>query len=236
MTTVNTQNNPIAPLVGSRDADAVIIGSQQDTTNLVNYQIEKISTSDVLNLNSGSVALRGGNLISVSRTTLKIILESRTKYRARTKSQFGAWGDWVNFTTRDKRYASPHAITALTDDTDSTAATQGNKLVGSSTLIPQGGSRRIVVTNNAKATEQDVARRGKNELAPRKWGPVIVTNTDTVYNDGQLQSIRTTNSKANTINVPVVFYARGAKVINVPAGKNARIRYTNRGAIVNTIG
>lgn len=237
MTTVNTQDNPVAPIVGAKDADAVIISSQQNTTNLVNYQIEKISTSDVYSLNSDS-ASKGGNLISITRTTLKIILESRTKFRVRTKSQFGAWSVWVNFTTRDKKYSSPHAITTLTDDTDSSAQTQGRKTLSGGSTIPQGGNRVIVVTNNAKSTEWDNARRGKNEKAPRKWGAATVTNTDTVYNGGQLQAldILTADNKHSTVDVPVVNIPTGAKVINVPRGKNARIRYTDRGATINTIG
>lgn len=237
MATVDIQNNPIAPIVGARDADAVLITSQQDTVNLVSYQIEKISTADSINIDSSMNSSAGGNIVSVSRTTLKIILESRMDYRVRTREQFGAWSAWVNFTTRDKRYQSPDAITSLTDDTDSSAQTQGTKVV-SGNNVAQGGSRVIAVANNAKATERDNAGRG-NERAARNWGPVTVTNTDTIYNDGQLQRTGTAtlrNGDRVSIQSPIAFTNRGATVVNVPAGQGMRIVYTNRGATINTIG
>ncbi|KKK53307.1 hypothetical protein LCGC14_3096100, partial [marine sediment metagenome] len=100
--------------------------------------------------------------------------------------QFGSYGAWVNFTTRDKRYQSPEAISQLTDDTDSTAQTQGFKNPGDgSGLIPQGGNRTIVVTNNAKATETDDAAAVYN--TPRNWGNTTVINADIIFADGQLQ-------------------------------------------------
>lgn len=229
MATVNTQDNPVVVMQGAKDSDITIISSQITSDELVEYQIEKIATGEVLTFDNRMNGKRGGNLVAVNKTELRIILEFRTKYRARAKSQFGDWSAWVNFTTRDKRYQSPHAITQLTDDTDATAQTQGHKIVNGE-YVAQGGSRTIVVTNNARATEQDDARRGYN--LRRAWGPVTVTNTDTVFNDGQLQTIRTPGG--GTANVPVVDTLTGAKVINVPAGKNARIRYTNRGATVNS--
>lgn len=247
MATVNVQANPESAIAGTRESNAVIITSEitvpGDGGTLVNYQIEKISTSEVYNIDSLGTGFdrdhesEGGNIVDVTQKWLKIILEFRTNFRVRTKHQFGDWGAWVNFKTRDKRYQSPHAITSLTDDTDSTAQTQGTKLVGGSTLVPQGGNRVIVVTNGSKATEVDNVGRS-NERAPRRWGAVTVTNTDTVFNDGQLQNVDTINKlgKHETVDLPVVFTPTGAKVINVPTGKNARIRFTNRGAIVNTIG
>ena len=234
MATVNIQDNPVAPIVGARDADAVIIASQQSTANLVTYQIEKISTGDVYNIDNAMDSQKGGNIISVTRSTLKIILESRTRYRVRTQSQFGAWSPWVNFKTRDKRYQSPDAITLLSDDSDSSSQTQGTKIVNG-IRVSQGGNRTIAVANNAKATAHDNGQTG-GELAPRRWGSVTVTNIDTVYNDGQLQSV------GNGVRTPVYIHthltntAKGATVINVPSGKNSRIQYTDRGATINTIG
>lgn len=237
MATVDIQNNPIVPIVGARDADGVIIQSEEVSVNIVTYQIEKISTGDVINVDSTMNSSAGGNIISVNRSTLKIILESRTKYRVRVIEQFGAWSVWVNFTTRDKRYQSPDAITSLTDDTDSTAQTQGTKIVNGN-IVAQGGSRTIVVTNNAKATEVD-NNAPNNELASRSWGPTTVINTDTIYNDGQLLPTGTDtlpNGEQVSIRHPVAFTDRGATVVNIPAGQNARVTYTDRGATIDTRG
>jgi len=230
MATVNLQNNPDVAIAGTRDADAVIIASDVfDADNLTNYQIENITTGEVINIDSNQAAIEGGNVVDVTKTWLKIILEPRTKYRVRAKTQFDVFtqGDWVNFTTRDKRYQSPEAITQLTDDTDSTAQTQGTKVLSGGGVIAQGGSRTIVVTNNAKAIETDNAAANYN--TSRNWGAATVHNTDTIFADGQLQT--STEGKA----VPVLFTDRGATVVNVPEGLNAPITYTNRGATVNTI-
>jgi len=232
MASVNLQSNPDTAIAGTRDADAVIITSDIVTSNLVNYQIEKITSGDVYNINSDGTGIEGGNVVDVTKTWLKIILESRTKYRVRTKAQFGSWGAWVNFTTRDKRYQSPEAVTQLTDDTDSTAQTQGTKIGPGGVPIAQGGSRTIVVTNNAKATEVDNDPAAYN--VARNWGPVTVTNNDTVFNDGQLQNSTAGIAAGRNLLVPVTFTAEGATVINVPSGRNASIVYTNRGATITT--
>lgn len=237
MATVNLQNNPDTAIAGSRDADAVIITSEiSAVNNLVNYQIENITTAVVININSDGTETEGGNVVDVNKIALKIILEFRTKYRVRTKHQFGNWGSWVNFTTRDKQYQSPEAITQLTDDTDATAQTQGFKTPPSGPLIAQGGSRTIVVTNNSKATETDDSAVGYN--VARNWGNTTVINTDTIFGDGQLQRTGTvTIQDGSQVSVlaPVQFTARGATVVNVPEGINAPIKFTNRGATVNTI-
>ncbi len=243
MAIVNIQENPMSSLAGTRDMDAVIIQSERVTSRIVTYQIENIATTNVINIdsrmNDQSVE---GNLVSVNSAVLKIILEFRTRYRVRTRQQTavmaqpGEWDAWVNFTTRDKRYQSPDAITTLTDDTDSTAQTQGTKLNAQGQSIAQGGNRTIVVTNNSKATEVDNDRA--NELQPRTWGPVTVVNTDTVFNDGQLQPtgrVRLENGLQVFVNSPIAYTDRGATVINVPAGENAPIRYTNRGATITTV-
>lgn len=238
MATVDIQNNPVVPIVGARDADGVIIQSEEVSVNIVMYQIEKIATGDVINVDSTMNSSAGGNIISVNRSTLKIILEPRTKYRVRVIEQFGSWSAWVNFTTRDKRYQSPDAITSLTDDTDSTAQTQGTKINSQGQSIAQGGSRTIVVTNGAKATEVD-NDAPNNELASRSWGPTTVINTDTIYNDGQLQAAGTDTLPTGeqvSIRVPVAFTDRGATVVNIPEGQNARVTYTNRGATIDTRG
>lgn len=230
MTIVNIQDNPVVPVVGTLDSDAVIIESQQDTTSIVNYQIENIRTQDIITVNSRMNENAGGDIVSVNARTLKIILEFRTKYRVRTKTQFGSFGAWVNFTTRAKRYQSPDAITQLADDTDSTAQTQGNKLVGSSTLHPQGGSRTIRVTNNGKASVNI-----HQTLSATKRG-ASVTNSDTVYSDGQLQNVGNGVATPVYIHTRLTNTTRGATVVNVPRNKNHRIVFTNRGATVNTIG
>jgi len=227
MTTVNLQNNPDIPITGSRDADAVIITSEIVDANLTEYQIEKIVTGDVYSINSDGTGWEGSNVVDVTKAWLKIILESRTKYRVRTRAQHDAWGPWVNFTTRDKRYQSPGAISDLTTDADSSAQTQGTKVDGNGHNVVQGGNRTIVVTNNAKAIETDNAAAGYNQ--PRNWGAATIHNTDTIFNDGQLQT--STEGKQ----VPVLFTDRGATVVNVPAGQNASITFTDAGATVNTV-
>lgn len=222
MTTVNTQDNPVTPAVGSRDSDAVVITSQQPNTgNIILYQIENIATGARINIDSRMNDLKGGNLVFVDAVKLKIILESRTKYRVRTKHQFGPFGLWANFTTRDKRYQSPDAITDLTDNTDLTAKTSG-KGVGTGRTAR---GREIVVSNGAKAevtihTRLDSIRKGAR-----------VVNSDTIFADGQLQPTGTVNGMA--IRAPVAFTNRGATVVNLQAGKNRRIRFTNRGATID---
>lgn len=233
MATVNLQTNPDVAIAGTRDADAVIITSEiSAVNNLVNYQIENITTADVININSDGTGTEGGNVVDVTKVRLKIILEFRTKYRVRTKHQFGSFGAWVNFTTRDKRYQSPESVTQLTDDTDSTAQTQGFK----NGNIPQGGSRTIVVTNNAKATETEDTAVGYN--VARTWGNTTVINADTIFGDGQLQPtgvVKIQDGSNVNVQAPVQFTNRGATVINVPEGLDAPIKFTNRGATVTTI-
>lgn len=253
MAIVNIQANPDVAIAGTRDADAVLItsdiaaktgarpgaaGGGVPANVLVNYQIENIATQAVVNINSNGTGSEGGNVVDVNATTLKIILDFRTDYRVRTKSQFDVdWGAWVNFTTRDKRYQSPHAITQLTDDTDSTAQTQGFKNPGDGgPLVAQGGSRTIVVTNSAKATETDDAAAAYN--TSRNWGNTTVINADTIFGSGQLQPtgrVRLQDNSEIFVQAPVAFTDRGATVVNVPEGVNAPIVFTNRGATVTTI-
>lgn len=230
MAIVDIQENPVSSFAGSRDADAVIIRSTIVTNRLVTYQIEKLVSGELITINSAMNGNSGGNLVSVDSEVLKIILESRTKYRVRARAQLpgggaGAYEGWTNFTTRDKRYQSPDAITKLTDNTDSTAATIG-----------RSRRRTIVVTNNAKATEVDNSAAAYN--VARNWGSVTVTNSDTIFNDGQLQPtgrVRLESGRRVLVQSPVAFTNEGATVINVPAGRNAPIRYTNRGATITTI-
>jgi len=230
MTTVNIQDNPVVAIQGAKDSDATIITSEEmDGDSLVMYEVEKISTGEVLTFDNLFNSKRGGNLVSVNKTELRIILEFRTKYRARAKTQFGAWSAWVNFTTRNKRYQSPHAITQLTDDSDASAQTQGTKVNPTGGVIAQGGNRTIVVTNNAKAVETEDTVVAYNQ--PRTWGTTTVVNSDTVFNDGQLQE--GIDRSFGNRDVPVLFTDEGATVINVPIGQNSRIRYTNRGATID---
>ena len=218
MASVNIQDNPSIGPVGSKDADATIItsGISTNTTSttddgfFVYYQIENINTGELIVINSNMNSQHGGNIVSVNAATLKIILKSRTKYRVRTKREYQSYGTWVNFKTRDKRYQSPDMITQLSDDTDSTNPSNI-------------GHKTIVVTNAAKAVEVDNTPAAYN--TDRTWGPVTVTNSDTVYNDVQLY-------RGN----PIVYTNAGATVINVPAGKNSPVQYTNAGAIITTNG
>ncbi len=233
MATVNIQNNPLIVHVGTKHAEATLVTSQISAgTTLVQYQIEKISSGEVLNFDSRTDAsCCKGTVVAARKDALGVILESRTKYRARARAQFGAYSAWVNFTTRDKRYSTPHAITQLTDDADASAQTQGIKIVGNA-RIAQGGRRTIVVTNNASATETDNGRASYN--APRKWGPTTVVNLDKVHNDVTLQSrgkqndSEGTSSFLGTAQVPVRFTNAGATIV-----VDNTIKYTNRGATIN---
>ncbi|MHA2279540.1 MAG: hypothetical protein ACXAC5_01425 [Promethearchaeota archaeon] len=226
MATVNIQENPAIGPQGTRDGDAVVITSEIVTDNLVYYEIENITTAEIITINDAMSTQEGGNIVDVTKAQLKIILPFRTDFRVRTRAQDGSFGAYVNFKTRDKRYQSPEAVTQLTDDTDSSAQTQGTKVDSGGHLVAQGGSRTIVVTNNAKAAETDDSPAGYNQA--RNWGPATVHNTDTIYNDGQLQT------STEGIAVPVLFTDRGATVVNVPVGQDAPIVFTDRGATVTT--
>lgn len=217
-TTINIQENPIVVMAGTKDADCAIISSGfASTTFRTTYQIVKRSTAEEYNVDTrDATILTNGNIRALNTAELRIILESRTKYRVRTRNAaetntpLGAWSSWVNFTTRDKRYQSPEAITQLTDDTDRTA--------GSS---EHDQNRRINITNNSKATVSTTTR-----------GATVI-NSDTVYNGGQLQR-RTGESNANAPHHAVIDTVTGATVVNVPDGENRRIIYTRRGATITT--
>lgn len=222
MSNINVQANPIPTVAGVRDSDAVIITPGAVTAHgeeHISYQIEKVVTGDRYRIWSSMTAIEGGNVINVSRTSLKIILESRTKYRVRVKGQEeDNYTGWVSFTTRDKRYQTPDAIYSLTDDSDSTAETEP----------AHGGlNRTIVVTNNSYATEQENVSVAYGET--RQWGPVTVINTDPIYNGMSLQR----EPGRNRIR-PVAYGGRGATVTNVPDGQNNRVIYTDRGATIRT--
>lgn len=199
MTLIDIQDNPVVAKQGTRLSDATIIESEIVTSNTVHYQIEDRSNGVQINVNSTSDVSNTANVIAVSSTRLKVILKERTKYKVRVKDGNGSWGSWVNFKTRDRRYQSPDNITQLTDNSDSTAGTTKSG-------VSNGGNRRIVVTNNAKA-----AVTIHSVLTSTNKGARIV-NSDTLYAD--------TTSITNT--------SRGAKTIN-----DTTIVYTNRGATIN---
>jgi hypothetical protein len=235
MASVDIRSNPTIVATGTKDSEVTTITSDIDSGDLVMYQIEKIATGTIININSNADVtneggVRCGNITAVDKVHLSIILEPRTKYRVRTKAQYGAWGAWVNFKTRDKRYQSPDSITQLSDDSDSTAQTQGFKIPSSGNAIQMGGNRTIVVTNSGKATEVDNSAAAYGQ--PRNWGAVTVTNNDTIYNEGQLQATGVVDGVH--VHHPIAYTDRGATVINIPEGKNNPIKYTARGATIYT--
>jgi len=216
MATVNTQTNPIVAMAGTKDGDCTIITSGwASTTHRTIYEIVKVSTNDTYTVDTRHAAiLTNGNVRTLDASQLRIILESRTAYRVRARNAheahtpLGDWSDWVSFTTRDKRYQSPHAITQLTDDSGRTAGS-----------AEHCSGRVINITNNGKATVTNTTT-----------GATVV-NTDTVYVEGQLQR-RAGESQANPPHHPVVDTATGATVINVPSGGRRSIVYTANGATV----
>ena len=190
MTLVDIQNNPVVGKVGARASDATVISSEL-TGNITYYQVENRDNGNVINVNSDESIPSDGRkakVVSVSVATLKVILKERARYRARVRgASVGAWGGWVNFKTRDKRYQTPDSITQLSDDTNDTATVKGN--------------RTIVVTNSAKATTVATSR-GET-----------VTNTDQVYSD--TSSIVRTGRGATVINDATIrFTSRGATIDN----------------------
>ncbi len=215
MATINIQENPVVVLAGTKDADTTIITSGNPEGGRTKYQIVRRNTQESVIIDTRDPAmLTNGNIRVLNSAELRIILESRTQYRVRTRNSeeiptpLGPWSLWTNFKTRDKRYQSPEAVTQLTDDTDQTA--------GSSEHTQ---NRVINVTNNSKAVVTTTAR-----------GATVVNN-DTVYNDGQLQRT-TTESTANAPHHAVQITDTGANVIAVKSGDNNRILYTDRGATI----
>lgn len=215
---VNTQDNPVVVMAGTKDAECVVITSGFAEGGRTAYQIVKRNTQETITLDTRDATMvTNGNIRTLNSMELKIILESRTQYRVRIKGTSegttGGWrgasyGNWTNFKTRDKRYQSPEAITKLTDDTDQTA--------GSS---EHAQNRVINVTNNGKA------------IVTITSGGATVINSDTVYNDGQLQRTAS-ESASNAPHHAVQITNEGATVIAVKAGDRQRILYTDRGATV----
>lgn len=151
---ISLQTNPIVSAVGTKTADATIINSDF-TSGRVDYEIRTYNTRRLSRFSTGMSTTRYQQIVSVTAATLTVILKHRTKYQVRVSNNSGSWSDWTTFTTRDKRYQSPDAITQLTDNTDDTAR--------------QKNRRRIVVTNSAKATTTKTARGAR------------VVNTDLGY-------------------------------------------------------
>jgi len=205
MTLVNIQDNPIVAKVGTRLADATVISSELNSGSTVYYQIHNRVTAVRTSVNSDNDVSNTANVVAVNTTRLKIILPERTKFRVRTKQGNANWGSWVNFKTRDKRYQSPDNITQLTDNTDDTSMTTG---IG----VNNGGNRRIVVTNSAKAVTTI-----HDTLTTTNKGARVV-NADNLYNDTTSIVIHDTLTAAN----------KGARVVN-----DGTITYTNRGATIN---
>jgi hypothetical protein len=199
--------------VGTTSTDSTEIFSQlsEDTSELVTYQIEKMVSQDTITLNSDATV--GGNLVEISKKKIRIILESRTKYQVRVKSQYGAWSAWVQFKTRGKRYQSPDAITQLSDNTDRSAVTNGPGKHPDGT--PLGRNRTIEVLNGALATVTDTV------------AGALVVNEDPVFNDTQLQVIK--DNTGTKRKFPIRYTDRGATIVN-----DESVTFTNRGATINS--
>lgn len=231
MPTVNIQDNPVIAKVGTDASNVTFIlldvGEAYPEGVPVSYQIDNVNTQETITVRSDTDRSKEANILRLDQGTLRIRLESRTKYRARVQAEGGLWSDWVYFKTRDKRYQTPDAITKLSDDSDRTAATTGLRYDG----LPMGGSRIIVVTNEARSTETDNQRVVYN--APRAWGPTTVVNTDPIHADVVLQTggrIIQGGVDKNLGNhqVPIRTTARGATIVT-----DNTIKFTNRGATIN---
>lgn len=176
---VNNQDNPLVANTGISTSDNTIIYS--DFTNgRVDYQIMRrdeqpiypgVNTISVSTVD-GSSAFADVNYVGSNR--LEILLSFRTKYKVRNRRNLGAWSSWFNFTTRDKTYKTPDAITY--------------ESIGDDTNPQQKNNKRITVTNNAKATTAYTARgatvtntdngfNGTTSITPTSRGATVITQS-----------------------------------------------------------
>jgi len=214
MPTVNIQDNPLIRFVGTKASLTTIITSQA-TFDFVEYQINDVGNDTSMLIDTRTT---GDNIHKVSSTELKIVLKDRSKYKVRVRSRSssvgGAWTNysgWVSFTTRNKKYSTPDAITQLTDDTDKT--------------VIYNGARTINVTNSALAT---VTFTGPTRAV--KGTGATVVNLDPIHADVILQNVRGLPTKpehGGTDRQPVRFTNKGATVI-----ADDTVKYTPAGATI----
>ncbi len=157
---IDVKNNPIRSVVGQKASDETLIRSGE-TNGPIRYQIQRfdqvgtLTKTASIEVSSNDDITKSGVILETSVEELRIILESRTKWRVRIKRNEFPWSKWKIFRTRDKRYQSPDAITQLTDDSDASAAQKKNRIIN--------------VTNSAKAVVVNTTRGA------------TVTVTDTGY-------------------------------------------------------
>lgn len=167
MVAVNVQENPKVSVVGKSNAEATII-----TTGLpwmpswlgltvITYHIRSMDAQHNFRLSSHMDIANHPQILSISRTQLKIILPSRQWYKVRIKNGSQDWTRWVNFKTRDKTYVTPVAIYTANADFDDNPKKRGNK--------------EIKVKTVGKSTI-------RTNVTGRHPGCPVVYNTDTQYN------------------------------------------------------
>lgn len=147
--TFNYHENPVASDLGLPATEAVSIYSDLIATHWEVRRKDRQGTSFTVAAN----AIPTTNVVSVSRSKLKVILSTRTKYQVRIRYN-QAWQEWVDFKTKDKRYDTPSAINDV--DTE---------------VVPKRRGAAVIVTNNAV---QNVVNTNRG---------ATVTNTKRVYND-----------------------------------------------------
>jgi len=152
MASVTTNNNPSVSIVGTQAADATILNSDGAAAS---YTVESIDGTETFTVNVGSDISRHTKIVALSATSMQVMLRFRTKYRFRTDETT----TWTEFKTRDKNYATPHAVFQ-----------HNNEVQGSAwTAAPSKSNQTINVSNTGKATTVNTATGA------------TVTNTDNVY-------------------------------------------------------
>lgn len=141
--TVNTNNNPLPRAVGKKSADATLIYSGF-SSGVTRYEIRKRDGSKNIAINSNHDITNYPQILHLGSSYIEIILDFRTNYQVRVKTDPGSWSAWTYFKTRDKRYQSPDPITQITDDSYLSSTEKNN--------------RTIRVTNSAKSTVHNTSR------------------------------------------------------------------------------
>lgn len=193
--TVNTQCNPVRDAQGTKESDATVITSGE-TTGTILYKIARLDGQGEIIVGTGADTTKLPQVVELTATNLKIILPSRTWFKACISKDGGAYGAWSEpFHTRDKKYSTPDAITQLTDTEKTSDPTDH-------------GSKTITVTNGAKAT----IYTSSTDLTANPEGNYVV-NSDTGYND--TTSVVYTSAGATVTNTTrVTETASGATVDN----------------------
>ncbi|KKL23487.1 hypothetical protein LCGC14_2424880 [marine sediment metagenome] len=158
---VNLQNNPTPANAGKTEANAVAINSGF-SNGVVTYEIRRfdrqpmdMNKSQTLSIPTNT-SRSYNDVVLLTSSQLQIVLPHRTLFEARAQRNSGTWTAWVQFTTRDKKYSTPGAVSQISDDSKTQDPTVK-------------GSRTITVANNAKATVATTARGA------------TVTNSDNGY-------------------------------------------------------